>query len=166
MKTSLLFLQLISLPTLFLNCFAQAMSSPPTAKPPEMFIDKGACPFECCTYREWTVKKDTELFDKVGGTKIVGKALKGTQVMALTGEVHTAPFKMTNPDGKDFYLLTYLGEGLWKIWQDGLIKSDVPLDFELKVRPSSTWWVQIKLPDGTIGWTKKPDNFGNIDSCG
>jgi len=25
-------------------------------KPPSIHIDKGACPFECCTYREWVAR--------------------------------------------------------------------------------------------------------------
>jgi hypothetical protein len=29
------------------------------SKPPQPFIDRGACPFECCTYRSWDVTEPT-----------------------------------------------------------------------------------------------------------
>lgn len=136
------------------------------AEPPKMYVDKGACPFECCTYREWTVTKDTDLFDAVDGKKKVGVAKKGSKVTGVTGEVHTVPLKMKDKEGNEFFLLTYQGEGFWKIWKDGSVKPDVEQDWKEDKRPNSTWWVQIKLKDGTTGWTKEAGNFGNMDSCG
>lgn len=42
---------------LFAASLALAATKPaaPTSapKPPKVFVDKGACPFECCKYREW-----------------------------------------------------------------------------------------------------------------
>jgi len=61
---------------------------------PKVFVDKGACPFECCTYREWTVSKDTDLFDSVDGKKKVGVAKKGSKVTGVTGEVHISLFSI------------------------------------------------------------------------
>jgi hypothetical protein len=29
------------------------------AKAPAVYVDKGACPFECCTYRAWRTEKNT-----------------------------------------------------------------------------------------------------------
>lgn len=152
---------LVPISILFVTIFASA-SNPP----PKIFIDKGACPFECCTYREWTVEKDTEIFDKINGTKKVGKAIKGAEVKGLTGEVHTVPMKIKRKSGKEFFLLTYQGEGFWKIWQDGAVISNVEQDWKEDKKPTSTWWVQIKLKDGTVGWTKETGNFGNMDACG
>ena len=86
------------------------------AKPPKIFIDKGACPFECCTYREWVVVRDTPLYDNIKSKKIIGKAKKGEKVQGLTREVHTVPLKVKTKDGKNIFLLTYQGEGFWKIW--------------------------------------------------
>ena len=31
---------------------------------PATFLDRGACPFECCTYGRWKVTKDTVAYDK------------------------------------------------------------------------------------------------------
>src|SRR6476661_2097404 len=32
--------------------------------PPMPYIDKGACPFECCTYRQWSVKQPTAVLSE------------------------------------------------------------------------------------------------------
>jgi hypothetical protein len=147
--------------------------------PPKIYIDKGACPFECCTYRAWKVTKDTDLFDKVDGTKIVGRAKAGQTVQGVTGEVHTKPMKVkvkTHPgaeplpkeikNGDDVYVLTSQGEGFWKVWKNGRVISDVSECWDEANIPESTWWVKIKLKDGTTGWTKSSENFSGIDACG
>lgn len=51
--------------------------------PPRVFVDKGACSFECCTYRPWTVDADTHLYDRPGGKK-VGMVKKGECVTGVT----------------------------------------------------------------------------------
>lgn len=135
-------------------------------KPPKIFVDKDACPFECCRYGTWSVEKDTALYDKVGGTRTIGKATRGTQVTAVTGEVHTVPFETKSKDGKVFYLLTYQGEGTWKVWRDGVVEDGVEADVQGKKRPQSTWWVKIQLRGGKVGWSREPNHFGNKDGCG
>ncbi len=150
---------------LFIHITSLIFTFSNASPPPAIFVDKGACPFECCTYREWTVEKDTELFDKIDGKKIIGKAVKGTKIQGVTGEVHTIPLKTKTEKGHEVYLLTYQGEGFWKTWDDGIVKENVEL-LSIKKHPQSTWWVLIKLPDGKTGWTKNVENFGNIDACG
>ncbi|MBS1969445.1 MAG: hypothetical protein JSU04_04025 [Bdellovibrionales bacterium] len=134
--------------------------------PPKIFVDKGACPFECCTYREWTTEKDTDLFDSVDGKKKVGKAKKGEKVTALTGEVHTIPMKVKTNEGKELYVLTSQGEGFWKVWEDGKVVENVTETWQTEKPVQSTWWIQIKLSNGVTGWTKESKNFGNKDACG
>ena len=90
--------------------------------PPPVFVDKGACPFECCTYRTWTVTRDTALFDSVNGKRMVGLARRGMRVQGITGEVHTVPLKAKLTSGKEVWMLTYLGEGAWKTWDNWLVK--------------------------------------------
>lgn len=145
--------------------------------PPSVFIDKGACPFECCTYGEWTVEKDVDLLDEINGRKVVARAKKGEIVRGVTGEVHTIPLKIKVSldstsassselrDGDEVYLLTYQGEGFWKVWKNGKVIDGV-FEREGKERPQSVWWVQIKLKDGKTGWTRRPEDFGNKDACG
>lgn len=85
--------------------------------------------------------------------------------------------------GDVVYLYTYIGEGYYKIWFQGEMMT---LDFtegikgsrgmlgayedddcakchscwaNLEVRPISTWWVQVRLADGTLGWCKNQDSF-------
>jgi hypothetical protein len=49
-------------------------------KPPNVYIDKGAYPFECCTYREWIARTDVTLLDSPNGKKVVGRIKKGERV--------------------------------------------------------------------------------------
>lgn len=107
--------------------------------PPAVYIDKGVCPFEGCTYRAWTAKADVRLFDGPGGAPTGAVVRKGEQVEALTGEVHVKPLKVTvrrgftlgsrriRP-GDTYWLLTYLGEGYHRAWVDGEIV-EVDSDF-------------------------------------
>jgi hypothetical protein len=161
-------------------------------KPPAIFVDKGACPFECCTYRKWKTEKTTVAYARpdVRSQKI-GKFLKGTNVNALTGEVRTAATRFTvtkehekYKPGDVLWVYTYLGEGFSKIWFKGKIyEEDLAfspyggssgklcetspecwgrLDKELKM----TWWVKIRSPKGWTGWTNQPENFSGADQCG
>lgn len=167
------------------NLFAQSL-------PPKIYIDKGACPFECCIYRDWTVNQNTPLLDQPNGKKIVGRVKKGEKIKALTGEVHTVPQTLEvvfdykqYKTGDVLYLLTYLGEGSNKVWFRGKVY-DEDLFFihnaavkytgcdhpsekcwgRLKTEKNSTWWIQIEFNHGKKGWTKESQNFGNMDACG
>lgn len=164
------------------------LPSDPKELPPKVYIDQGACPFECCVYREWDVLKDTVLYDEPGGKKIVGKLRKGAKAQAVTGEVHTIPgiFVLVEQPQKGssfkigdvLYPLTNQGEGYVKYWIKGKIRS---LYIEQNIcnqrttcygvvkEKKSVWWTQIKLPDGKMGWVqmdKNFHNFDNMDSCG
>ena len=59
--------------------------------PPHVFVDVGACPFECCTYRQWTTKKSTSLFDRPRGRQVVATLSEGDVVQGMTGEVISTP---------------------------------------------------------------------------
>lgn len=142
--------------------------------PPSVYIDKGACPFECCTYREWTAQSDIALLDRPDGKQYVGRIKKGSKVLALTGEVHSAPRRviLTKDDqdagvkaGEVIYVLHYIGEGSWKAWHKGKIIEigDLP---GTGWKPEITWWVKLKSPSGVIGWTVERGNFANVDACG
>lgn len=164
------------------------------AVPPNPFIDRGACPFECCKYQKWTVIKETSIFDKIDGKRKVGALKKGSVVEALTGEVHVEP----NPvevvfdkgrfsKGDSLYLLTPQGEGFYKIWHNGKVDSMEVLElFENSGLPKAckspsiscwgrprksmmdqrrVWWVELKPVDGQVGWSNESENFSNNDSC-
>jgi len=143
-------------------------------QPPNVYIDRGACPFECCTYREWVARTGVTLLDSPNGKRVVGRVKKGQRVLALTGEVHSVPLPVVAhhdyPDadvktGDTVYVLHYVGEGYWKVWHDGkVVEID---DFPDKgSKPKTTWWVKLKTPTGAIGWTVEHGNFENQDACG
>jgi dipeptidyl aminopeptidase/acylaminoacyl peptidase len=156
--------------------------------PPLVYVDEGACPFECCTYRRWTVEHTTSLFAEQDRTSRKIATLQPFEVVkARTGVVYTRPAKLEvvwdhGPfrKGEVVYVLTYQGEGMYKMWRRGeIISSDMffPVDppcqgpspacwGKLEGKPESTWWVQIETPSGQVGWTDQPDNFGNKDACG
>jgi hypothetical protein len=161
---------------------------PVSQRPPENYVAKGACPFECCRFGDWTVLEGTDLVAAPGSTRVVGAAPKGSRVIALTGEVHLKPepiavlMKGDLPKDTIAFVLDYEGEGYAHVYTQGRIVS-VPLayaDYCFKIsescwgetllpskeRTEPVWWVKIKLADGTVGWTNRADHFGNKDACG
>lgn len=158
----------------FLFVFASTARSNAEQKPPNVHIDQGACPFECCTYREWVARTDVTLLDIPNGKSVVGHIKKGEKVLALTGEVHSVPLQVVAhkdyPDagvktGDTIYILHYIGEGYWKVWHDGKVVEVE--DFPGKsLKPKTTWWVKLKTSSGGIGWAAEQHNFDNQDSCG
>ena len=38
--------------------------------------------------------------------------------------------------------------------------------FKVIREPKSVWWVKVRNRQGKIGWSREPENFGNIDQCG
>lgn len=154
---------------------------------------RGACPFECCVYRVWTVEERTELFDDVAGSSVVAVVEPGDRVEGLTGQVHVAPSPVgvvhrpawyALEPGDIFFLLDYVGEGFYHVWVDGEVRE---MELDTAVRgycpipaedcwgerladtspaEASTWWVKVRTPGGLVGWTDRPDRFGNIDGCG
>ncbi len=87
--------------------------------------------------------------------------------------------------GEQLYLLTYEGEGFNIAWLDGqrVSLSIVPMHdvsihrFRSCETPStdcwwaipedrrerdSEWWIRLRLPDGTEGWTREAENFSGV----
>src|SRR5437868_5534785 len=54
-------------------------------RPPSPFIDRGACPFECCLYRQWRALRPVVVVDRPRGNRAVGRLREGEWVSALTG---------------------------------------------------------------------------------
>lgn len=127
----------LTIATLLLLLFVSAVVPAQDVKPPTPYLDNGACPFECCTYRAWTVEKDTLLYNQRSTTS--GNAFrvkKGDRVTGLTGVVVTlkpgrvlvkkarmigVDHKIRVKPGDILYLLHYSGEGIYKIWFRGKI---------------------------------------------
>ena len=163
------------------------------AKAPAVYVDKGACPFECCTYRAWRTEKNTVAYASPHkGSKRVGMFKAGTRVVGLTGEVRTKPgtFKITKAHekyrpGDTLLVYTPLGEGFYKVWFKGRMFQE-ELDFmsgpfeqslprcnetpacwgTLEKQMEIDWWVKVRSRDGWVGWTNQTENFSNMDACG
>ena len=160
---------------------------PDSQKPPENYVAKGACPFECCQYRQWSVLEDTDLVDSPGSTRVVGRASKGSRVIGITGEVHVRPEPVVVvadgafSKGSIVFLLDYMGEGYMHIYTQGKVVDEFAAVSDYCFRPSaqcwgeslfpaskekSVWWVKVRLADGRTGWSVQEDHFGDKDACG
>ncbi len=161
--------------------------------PPASLIEKGVCPFECCTYREWTATKTAKIHSAPDrSSRVLAHISPGTHVSALTGEVHvTRPGKYRVRKQFDKYrpgdliwLYGYHGEGLYTVWfkgqqyeqefssvnydgQGGYRCDDVDWCWGVLERaPESTWWIKLRTPGGVVGWTDQGANFSGKDACG
>jgi hypothetical protein len=110
---------------------------PASEKPPDNYVAKGACPFECCRYGNWTVSEDTDLVSSPGSSRVVGRARKGSRAFGLTGEVHLRPepvVVLTAPEQPDgvltadelpknsiAFILDYVGEGYSHVYTRGKV---------------------------------------------
>jgi hypothetical protein len=171
------------------------LGSAPSDKPPLPFEDFGACPFECCTYRDWNVNASTVLHQRRDPSSPVAFSVKlGEVVRGLTGVVVTEALgeiaiqadvdlepmgqSVTARPGEIAYVLHYLGEGSWLLWFHGkTVPHHIPSagsseespntqPLRLVREPKVTWWVLIEGINGQLGWSSEPGHFGNVDACG
>ena len=122
-------------------CAAPAQSQQP-AGPPIPYEDIGACPFECCTYREWTATAQVNGYTERSPSAAVAFVVaSGDRVRALTGVVITTkpgvarvpkPIDLWTPSGPlhvvpadTLFLLTPHGEGHVTAWFKGRIYDQV-----------------------------------------
>ena len=169
-----------------------ALANAPTNMPPVPYLDWGACPFECCTYRDWqAIKPITAYKNRDEKAGVAFKLNKNEHVRAITGVVVTQqlgvvevikPVKigytansqtpaLSLKPGDKIYPLHYAGEGFEVFWYKGKTYSD-DISYEnaeaIKIHknPNYVWWAKLKNRAGKIGWTKQTDQFNNQDSCG
>jgi len=164
--------------------------------PPVPFDEDGACPFQCCTYREWSVDWDTDLHtDRRDDAPIAFHAALNDTVSALTGVVTTTRAGRATASrsvtvgakhipvaaGAPIYLLRNVGGGDWKIWVNGVLdqqyipgqgycvgdkQSSDECALTVVEQPDIVWWAKVRDAQGREGWTREVDHFGNIDACG
>lgn len=174
----------MALSLLFMNGMSAAQE-----KPPLHYENWGVCPFECCTYRDWTAEENIPVHrGRDEKSPVVFQLQKDEQVMALTGVVVTEkpiPVKinktvkdgfiqkdeapqLTLHSGDVVYFLTPLGEGYFKFWYRGNVyDSGDNLRAALPDHGVSTmtWWKLVRNSQGNMGWTRS-DKFNNVDACG
>jgi hypothetical protein len=101
----------------------------------------------------------------VGMTGVVITTQPGVVRVLKNTRLQNVPLKR----GDELLLLTNIGEGFSKIWYKGRIFEGDPYDeaiYKTIRERRSIWWVKVKNRKGQIGWSRQPENFGNIDQCG
>ena len=159
--------------------------------PPNPYENWGICPFECCTYREWTAEADVPVHKtRSDQSPLLFQLRRGELLDALTGVVITenpAIIKVARAvrdgyingshepqlslkPGDIVYMLTPLGEGAYLFWYKGKVYQAGSM--EMQGNPGIegkgmklTWWKQVRNKAGKTGWTKSED-FSNVDACG
>ena len=175
------------LSTLLLTLLLASPGAPVLRLP---FYDWGACPFEGCTYRQWTANAPTAVLKARRKDAPVAFQLKtGEAVQGLTGVVVTTRtgtvkvFRATTlgekqikvSPGDELLLLHYQGEGYWKFWFRGHIDAeqiadmddqapDSELDLRIVTHPLTVWWVKVRNSRGQEGWTEQTDHFDHMDA--
>jgi hypothetical protein len=109
--------------------------------PPEPFIDREVCPFECCTYRTWTALAPIPVYGREAAAgHPVWTLERGEQFLAQGGNVHLSrvgvavvvdtfsllglqdTIRPTHVDaGDSLFVLSFLGEGSYRIWYRGRV---------------------------------------------
>lgn len=169
-----------------------ARSIEQNTKPLMPYLDWGACPFECCTYREWVAIAPIDVYkSRDEKSNVVFKLNKDDRVRAITGVVATnklgvteilKPVKIGYTASSDVpqlslipgdivYTLHYAGEGFEVFWFQGkTYRDDLSISnsdsFKTIISPSYVWWVKVRNRAGKTGWTNKTNQFNNQDSCG
>jgi hypothetical protein len=143
------------------------------------FYDWKSCPFEGCTYKQWTARMPVAVYDTWReNRRQVAQIQKGDSVLALTGVVVTVRPGLIRLDrdlagtdlrqGDVISTYAYRGEGFSAVWFKG--RYDPDFDISFTKWPDGTgcggahcaatyvdlgtkiWWVEVKLPSGLSGW--------------
>ena len=149
------------------------------AEPALPLFDWGACPYEACIYREWTVHQIITIYDTwKPERREIAKANSGEKVIGLTGVVITyrpgtvrldRDFPEQNLKQGDVILTyAYRGEGYSAVWLKGRFYQ--VFDISFTKWPDGTgcgnahcaatyidlgdkrWWAEVKLKSGVTGW--------------
>jgi hypothetical protein len=175
------------------GCLMTAATASPPETPPIPYYDWGACPFECCTYREWEAEKSvTAHSERSEASARAFSVAKGEKIRAVTGVVVTtrpgivrirsagkygysktgAPEpQLSLQPGETIYTLHYEGEGSYLFWyegktySDGIGEGDDNGPFDVVSQPEYVWWAKLKNTAGKVGWTKDIDAFAHVDRC-
>ncbi len=159
-------------------------------RPPAGYESWGVCPFECCTYRDWTAEADLPVHaSRSERSPVVFRLRRGETVAAPTGVVMTwrpwavhvdrpvrdgyiegsAEPQLTLKPGDVVYALTPLGEGAYLYWYQGKVYTSGP---DMAAMPGVegkgakvVWWKLVRNQAGKSGWTLS-NRFRNVDACG
>jgi len=170
----------------FLIALALAAAAP--HGPPTAPIISPGCQGELCYDNgRWIATRDLPLFDRPDGKRRIGTIRKGTEVVAIEGEIVTTKVGLARMlrggdylhgygsqgppvrvrKGELVYLLHLEGEGLHaamtrdgrRISINNYAGDGNPIDYR-QLRPyAATDWVKVRLPDGRVGWSRPREDF-------
>ena len=148
-----------------------------TDKPRVPYEDWGICPLEYCAYGRWTAQATMSAHaTRSLKSPVVFTVRPHRKVTALTGLLATTTAGIVRfprdvelgtlkvRAGEDAYLLTYEGEGMYRVWFKGQSYTHAgPICDETlgRVRecvgsilkmPTHEWWARIRNAKGQVGW--------------
>ena len=155
----------------------------------------GACPFECCTYGDWTTTAETTVYEEPDPGSAQRTLPAGTRVESATGfvllrEIGVAvardTVRMYTEDGAErlaaagdtLFVLDNVGEGFRRVWHEGsVLQTDAVSGFvpegrvpaaEVLVEPRQEWWAEVQTADGREGWLwmDNTPRMEGADACG
>ncbi len=103
-------------------------------RPPTPYRAAGACPFECCRYREWMTRSAVQLLESIGSATVVAEIPADARVDGVTGEVwvEPQPYAALRDNGllkagDVIFFLDNLGEGHVNYWYNGRLNPELEL---------------------------------------
>ncbi len=176
---------------LTLSAGAQDQASIAQPAPRLPYLDWNACPFEGCTYGNWTAQSRVAVFDtwKPNRKRIAEVSPKET-VVGVSGIVITfrpGVIRLVRDlpryslrRGDTIFTYTYLGEGVSQAWFKGRFYPEFDISFAkapdgtgcgrsdcegMIVDPGKkVWWAKVQLKSGAVGWVNMDTaRFNGID---
>ena len=161
------------------------------AEPTLPYLDRGACPFEGCSYREWTARNSVLVYDTWEEKRqpiariSVGEKVTGITGVVITFQPGSIRVDRDLPDqglkrGDILLTYTYLGEGFSNVWFKGRFYTEFDISFAKWPDGSGcgnehcaaiytdlgnkSWWAQVKLSSGRMGRVEMGSgDFDGID---
>lgn len=152
--------------------------------PPLPYMDWGACPFECCTYRGWEATREVKIYtSRKEGSKISFVLAKGELAIGVTGVVLTKSYGITKilkpvkigytpvstaPElslkaGDFVYTLHYAGEASDFFWYRGSVYTDQILVPEIAMGSSpNEQSIEIVSRPDYEWWVKVQNKAGRV----
>ena len=164
---------------LYSLCVLGAIPQRSMPQPALPFVEKDVCPGEFCVYGTWTAQKAVPVFDTWQPNRHrIAQVAQKQNIVARTGLVVTSKPGTIRMDrdlpeqslrkGEIIFTYTYRGEGFSAVWFRGRFYPDFDISFAkwpdgfgcggahcaatYTDLGDKTWWVEIVLSDGKVGW--------------
>jgi hypothetical protein len=165
----------------------QTLMGAPQSKRPAVYIDRGICPGEGCSYKgRAKVLNRTTVYAAPGiRSGRVFQLIPGEVVTSLDSQVHTVAGHFVVKRAHERYrpgdvlwVYTYLGEGMFKVWHRGRMYVE-DLEFspwggttgkrceqeerycwgKLDKELEMIWWLKVRSKGGRKGWIRVGNNL-------